>query len=163
MRSDRLSLESASYLLDRKLIGTAKGFAVGLDPMFLEGVLYFARERPFDTHLNIVPMFRVLCVPGPLFREPDRAGEGDLAIDDENAPVRAAVTAIDPPGEQWMVIGKFAAGLLEHPDIGIVELRSGAEPIQEDAHFNPGASAFAECVAKGPADFIRVNNVSLEI
>ena len=62
-----------------------------------------------------------------------------------------------------MVIAEFAAGLLEHFHVGIIELPAGADAIEEDAHLHPGAGAFAERVAEGVPDFVRVNDVGLEV
>ncbi len=131
--------------------------------MFFEGFLQLAHERAFHPHLDVVPMFRVLGVPRPLLGETNSAGKPDPAVDHENAAMRAAIGAIHSPGKERMVIGKFAARILHHSDVGIIQLPTGADAVEQDAHFHSGPGAFDEGVAKRPADFVGVNNVGLEV
>ena len=62
-----------------------------------------------------------------------------------------------------MVVGKFAARLLHHPDVGVVQAPTRTHAIEQNAHLHAGAGALDQRVAESPADFVGVNNVGLEI
>ncbi len=108
-------------------------------------------------------MFRILRVTGPLRRESDRAGKSDFAIDHENAAMRTPIRAIDPPRMSGMIVGEFAAGLLQHAHIGIFQVPSRADAIEQNAHFDAGLRAFDQRIAKLAPDLVGINNVSFEI
>ena len=147
----------------RELVRAAQGFAKSLDPMRLERTLQLRDERTFHADHQVAPMFRVLRVAGPLLRETNRAGERDLAVDHENAAMRAAICPVDPPRMQRVIVGKFAARFLQHFHVGVIELPTGADAVEQHAHFLAGPRAFAKCVAKRMPDTVRINNVSLEV
>ena len=46
-------------------------------------------DWPPYTDVSVAPVVRVVRVPGPLLRDPDTAGHGDLPIGDEHPAVRA--------------------------------------------------------------------------
>src|SRR3954470_6914921 len=105
--------------------GATDRFAEGLYPMFLEGPLQLRNQRAFDANLRIPPMELVLRVAGPFARESSRAGKADLAVDNEDTPVRPSVCPIDPPRKGRMIIGELAPSLLHHFDVGVIEAPPG--------------------------------------
>src|SRR5690348_8955981 len=125
MGSNRLRPHLARGRERRELIGAAQSFTKGFDPMFFECVLKLANERSFDSQLDVVPMFFVLRMPGPLHSEAYSAGETEFAVDHEDAAMRSAIAAINPPGKHRMIVGKLAACFLNHADVGIVQLPTG--------------------------------------
>src|SRR5436190_9015177 len=104
--------------------GTTDRFAEGLYPVFLEGPLQLRNQRAFDTNLGIAPMELILRVAGPFAREPSRAGKADLAVDNEDTPVRPPIRPIDPPRKGRMIIGEFAPSRLHHLNVGVIEAPS---------------------------------------
>ena len=51
-----------------------------------------------------------------------------------------------------MIIGKFASRLFHHSHIGVFQFPTGADAIEQNAHFGASAGAFAERIAKLIAD-----------
>src|SRR3954463_5776802 len=98
MGGDQLPADLTSRRSGGELIRAAQRFIERFYPMFLESVLQGGDERAFDSHLDIMPMLRVLGVARPLFGEPNATGESDFSINHQNATVRAAIAAIDSPG-----------------------------------------------------------------
>ena len=101
--------------------GTEQSFLVGFDPVRFERGLETGHDRAFQPGMGIAPMHFVLSVTTPLVGKSRASGETDFAIDHEHAPVGTAVGPIEPPGSDGMVIGEFAAGVLHHLHVGIVE------------------------------------------
>ena len=83
--------------------------------------------------------------------------------DDENAAMRTAIGAIDAPGMSRMIIGEFAAGHFQHAHIGIFQVPSRTDAVEQNAHFDSGLRAFDQCITKLAPDIVRINNVSFEV
>src|ERR1700704_6085960 len=131
--------------------------------MFFEGALELSHERPFDPDLRIPPMIFVLGMSSPFFGKAGRARDRDLAVHDEDAPMRPAICAVDPQGKRGMIISKLAAGFLHHPHIRIVEAPTRTDAVEENADFHTRSGALAKSVPELPADLIRMQDVSREV
>ena len=60
-------------------------------------------------------------------------------------------------------IGEFAAGLLQDSDIGIVEAPAGPDAIQEHPDLNASPGGIGQGVPKLTADWVGIEDVSLEV
>ena len=148
MRGDYLRPEIARGRERRELAGTSERLAVGLDPVRLKGRLHRGDDRTFETHVRVSPVLRVLGVSGPEIAKGRSSGERHLSIHHQDAPVRPPIRAIHPPRKSRMVVGEFATRFLHHPHIGIVEIPTRTDAVEQDAHFEAGPRAFAKRVPK---------------
>ena len=62
-----------------------------------------------------------------------------------------------------MIIGELAASAFHHLHVGIIQTPARADTVEQHPHFYVCSGTFGQCFAKGPANFIRINDVSLEV
>src|SRR4051812_29165264 len=131
--------------------------------MLLKCALHPSDQRTFDTGMRIAPMIRRLSVAAPLVSESDPSSEADLSVDDQVAAMAATIGAIETIGEGRMIVAELASFALHVIDILVVELSTGADPIQDDANSHAGLRALAKGVPELSAHCVGIEDVSFEI
>jgi hypothetical protein len=101
MRGDDLRPKAARGTERGELIRATERFAESLNPVFLKRVLQLGHERTFHSSLYVMPMLRILGVAGPLICKPNAAGEANSSVNDQDAPVRAAIGAMIRQRRGW--------------------------------------------------------------
>src|SRR5436189_4682088 len=102
-------------------------------------------------------------MPAPAFGKTNSAGECDSSIHHQNAPVTAPIGPIHSQRMRRMIIGELAAGAFHHLHVGIIQTPARADTVEQHPHFYTYSGTFGQCFAKGTADFIRIDDVSLEV
>src|SRR5687768_15029499 len=163
MRCDHLAAQRPSCGQLGELVRATQRLLRGAHPVLLESALKFRDQGAFDPCMDFAPVILGIGVAQPKIAETDTAGETDFPIDDENAPMGAAIRPINPPGAGGMVISNLAAGLPHLLDVIVVELRPGAQAIEQDTHTDTGAGAFAEGVAELTSDCAALEKKRFEV
>src|SRR6266487_4549074 len=102
-------------------------------------------------------------MPAPAFGKTNSAGESDSSVHHQNAPVIASIGPVHSQRMRWMIIGEFAAGAFHNPHIGIVEAPARTNTVEQHSYFHACSRTLGQCFAKSADDFIRINDVGLEI
>src|SRR5437879_6234170 len=102
-------------------------------------------------------------MPAPMFGKTTPAGESDSSVHHQDAPVTAPIGPVHSPRMRRMIIGELATGAFHRPHIRIIEAPARADTVEQHPHFYTCPRTFRERLAKGAADFIRINDVSLEV
>src|SRR3954469_7804610 len=134
-----------------------------VQPVLLEGALHPGHERTLDAGVGIAPVIGRIRVAAPLIGETDSAGKPDPAIDDQVAPMAPAIRAIKPERLCGMVIDELATLAFEEIDILVIELRAGADAVENDADLDAGLGALREGALELPANRIGVEDVRLKV
>src|SRR6266480_5298223 len=113
--------------------------------------------------MHIAPVLLVLSVPAPMFGKTNSAGESDSSIHHQNASVTTSIGPVHSQRMRRMIIAELAAGAFHHPHIAIVQTPARTDTVEHHPHFYTCPRALSQCFAKGAADFIRINDISLEV
>src|ERR1051325_1685544 len=108
-------------------------------------------------------MIFVLGMTRPSFVERCRSCKPHFPVDYQNAPVRPPISAIQSPGDGRMVIGEFATGFPEHPDVRIIEGPTRADPIKKKTDLDSSLSPLTECITKLMTDVIGSKDIRCEV
>src|SRR5437879_1306846 len=99
----------------------------------------------------------------PMFGNTNHDCESDSSVHHQDAPVTAPIGPVHSPRMRRMIIGELATGAFHYPHIRIFEATARADTVEQHPHFYTCPRTFRERLAKGVADFIRINDVSLEV
>src|SRR5207237_991920 len=102
----------------REVIRPLQSLSVGVKPIRGEGTLKFGDHGALDAKMQVAPFIRRGRIALPLIGDADSPDEADLAIHDENFPMRAIIVAlgIEPPDS--MERFDFDPGLAQRGLIG---------------------------------------------
>jgi hypothetical protein len=135
------------------------------DPILCKHGLQRVRDRPFEAHTRVPPMFGIRAVAEPLVGDAVAERVADAAVDDQQLAMRAVIEPAKIPPARLTVTGELGTASLQALELRLAGLRS-AEGVDEHAHFHPGTRPLAQSIdelrlelARGPHERLEVHGL----
>src|SRR5688572_4306793 len=123
-----------------------------LEPVVRKYRLHLANDRSGDAHLRFAPKVFGVRVAQPAVGDAHATGETNLAIDDEQLPMRTVVDVrLYVPPVLTAILEKLHASLAQLLAVAVVELEC-AHAIDKGVNFHPGTRALGQRFDEEVAD-----------